>query len=191
VNVGGVYIGIDKIVHVFSQGRQYYQLYLRFLEKGIVEDEALERVLHWGLKQEKHILGGWTSGVVSFADLEANYQGFLLARDFCKGNDSYLVYTQDGWGLRRDINITNYVNPWMDESFNLSMYIGWGSKKALQVIREEYCPIYRLSYVQELLDDYEHRVTKSIFVEFARARFVTRRAGKPSRQVSLEEICSE
>lgn len=66
-------------------------------------------------------------GVSSYADLEANYQGYIMARDLCTQGK---LKTHDGyWELVQQVNIGNYVNPNWDEGYNTSGYTAKRDKK--------------------------------------------------------------
>ena len=85
VNINGHLVGLDKLGHFFAQGWSYFKL-THYKENNI--DQALE----WGRKQEVGKFGYATTGVFSFADLVANFNGWvfwnrLLLKDanFLKG----------------------------------------------------------------------------------------------------------
>jgi hypothetical protein len=70
VNINGHLIGVDKIGHFFAEGWQYFS---RTQEK-----QSLQQSLQWGKEQEQGKFGYVTTGVFSFADLTANFNGWLF-----------------------------------------------------------------------------------------------------------------
>jgi len=124
VRVGDVYFGSDKIGHLLGFGRRYLQRFLRHRNRGSTHEEAVEKVVSWGLTNELSFVGGVTDGIVSHADLEANYQGFRLALDCCRGPSPYLARRDGRWVLTRPVDLRDYITPDFDESYNPSHYMG-------------------------------------------------------------------
>lgn len=69
VNINGHLIGIDKLGHFFAEGWSYFD---RTHNDGNSFREALE----WGKKQEEGKFGYATTGVFSYSDLAANFNGW-------------------------------------------------------------------------------------------------------------------
>lgn len=69
VNINGHLVGLDKIGHFFAQGWEYYEM-TRYDEKSI--DQAIE----WGREKETGLFGYTTTGIFSYADLVANFNGW-------------------------------------------------------------------------------------------------------------------
>lgn len=69
VRVQGQLIGLDKIGHFFAEGWSYFH--------RTTEDEAtLPDVMEWGKDLEKGKFGYLTTGIFSYADLVANFNGY-------------------------------------------------------------------------------------------------------------------
>jgi hypothetical protein len=88
VNINDHLIGLDKMGHFFSEGWQYFEL-TQYKEQNI--DQALK----WGEEQETGNFGYTTTGIYSFADLVANFNGWrfwnkvlLKEHDPLKGTNS-------------------------------------------------------------------------------------------------------
>jgi hypothetical protein len=124
VRVGDVYFGSDKIGHVLGFGRRYLQRYLRHRNRGAFHEEAVEKIVSWGLTNELSFVGGLVDGIASHADLEANYQGFRLALDCCRGPAPYLDQREGRWVLTRPVDLRDYITPDFDESYNPCHYLG-------------------------------------------------------------------
>ena len=127
INIGGVYFGIDKLSHFLGSGYEYFKVYLGEKENGALDYKAKFSAINWGLKMENTIIGIWSVGIFSYADLEANYQGFLMAKDFC--DKSILLYNESEWKVIKNIKIQNYINPSWDEAYNPNSYTKEREKK--------------------------------------------------------------
>ena len=69
VNINGHLIGLDKMGHFFAEGWQYFEL-------TQYENHTIEQALAWGKEQEAGKFGYSTTGIFSFADLVANFNGW-------------------------------------------------------------------------------------------------------------------
>lgn len=122
ININGVYIGSDKIGHFFSVGRYYYRVYLRSKMLGFSNWDAIMKSYKAGLFSEKTYYGLWASGVYSYADLQANYEGFHWALSFCEGPRPMLFKKDGVWHWNGNFQIQDYVSPLWDETFNTNSY---------------------------------------------------------------------
>ena len=138
IRIGDVYLGVDKIGHFFGFGRRYFQRYMTAIKEGLTEQEAIERVVKWGVYMEMGLVGGLVDGIFSHADLEANFQGFMLAKDLCIGNAPFLAKEGPEWILTRPIDMREYVTPDFDESYNYSHFLGLRKKRVLPVLVHTY-----------------------------------------------------
>ena len=189
IRIGEVYCGIDKIGHFFGFGRRYYQRYLRHIKDGASEKDAMRRAIRFGLNQETSFVGKLVDGIFSHADLEANFQGFRLARDLALGDPPYLVKDDGEWRLARPVDMRDYVNPDFDESYNISHYWGLRKRNTLRAIREMYCDKRWLPSVQKRFARYsEHAPSFSRKVITA---YFLERGENPQAEQSLSAICAE
>jgi hypothetical protein len=83
VNAFGEHFGVDKIGHLFQQGHQYHERFLRASARPggrgpAGEAEALAHAVRLGVEQERGWFGEALVGVYSNADLAANYAGLKL-----------------------------------------------------------------------------------------------------------------
>jgi hypothetical protein len=140
IRIDGVHLGIDKVNHIFGFGRRYYNRYRSARRRGHDEEEAVRRTVLWGLKIERYFVGGMLDGILSYADLEANYQGMRLARDLCEAKPAHLELTGGRWRLARPVDIRGYVNPRLDESYNENQYTGWRWRQVRAILEAEVCP---------------------------------------------------
>lgn len=139
-NVDGIHLGADKLSHFFQTGWKYHRRFRALLEAGVPEQEALERVVRYGVKTEYGALGLGATGVFSFADLEANYQGFRFYQSLCEGEHPRLVKAADGWRLQRPFDWREYVSPRLDESCDNSAFTPKRWSEVRANLQRDYCP---------------------------------------------------
>ncbi|MBI2519234.1 MAG: hypothetical protein HYV97_02405 [Bdellovibrio sp.] len=122
MNINGVYLGTDKLGHFISFGVRYFGIFHRAIERGADERTAMERVVQFGLMSEVDLVGKIVTGVLSFADLEANFQGMLFFRSLCDEKSSFHLEKNSSqqWRLVGKFDIARYVNGDWDESYNES-----------------------------------------------------------------------
>ncbi len=161
INIGGVYIGVDKLTHFTASGYLYYEIYRRILSKTDSEETAKNTAVEAGVFGEKNLLGKIPSGVFSYADLESNYQGFMFALDLCRDSPIKLIRADSGWKLSGEFDLRNYVNPLWDESYNPSYYyenqnltLTPKSSAVLENI-PDYCLMYQSDKIQSLFAYYD------------------------------------
>lgn len=127
VRVRGHLVGLDKLGHFFSEGWKYFEL-----DQG--EGNSLDQVLQWGKEQENGKYGYTTTGIFSFADLVANFNGLRFwKRVLGKSSDPLLGFVAnllDSPYVTCDIqiaaSITNMkiVKAWeRNRKFDLAVYL--------------------------------------------------------------------
>lgn len=118
-------IGSDKFSHLFNLGYLYY----RRFEHG----ESTEDILKYGLRGESGLWGGATTGVISYGDLVANFQGLrFFLHLFGKGIDPLTKEDLTGNGIitckygryevSRRISFSDFIDDGMDEGINCSHF---------------------------------------------------------------------
>jgi hypothetical protein len=124
INVGGVHVSADKLGHFFAFGLRYNRKYKRARSRGLSEEDAERVAILWGLRRERTVQGLTSTGIASYADLEANYQGMRLMQDLCgSGGSARLVRDSVGhWSLQGRVDLRDYVNPDWDEWYNPNFY---------------------------------------------------------------------
>ncbi len=192
LQVKGVYFGVDKLSHFGSTGRRYLKVFLEQLRKGRTTEDAEKAAVRLGLSNEARILGLWPSGVFSYGDMEANFQGLRFYKKLCLDEqDSYLTKVEGRWKLAKSPDIRDYVNPHWDESFNLSYRAPGMWKVSSRVIKEKYCPLKETENVQARFQLYEANVRKSFslnYIQELQARG-DNRAPVPSKKQSVDQLC--
>lgn len=176
IRIGDVYLGTDKISHFFGFGRRYYQWYQGELKDGLSEEDALDKVLRRGIRWERSMVGQLMDGIFSKGDVEANYQGFRLARTFCEGSSPVFAENDGMWTLSRPIDLRPFVTPGFDESYNHSYYGGSRRMYVVPILEAEYAEKINSATVQarfaayadweqspsmKMLDDYFSKKSQS------------------------------
>lgn len=139
IEVNGIRIGSDKLAHFFSEGWWYYNWWKKHRDE-LSEDESERALLRYGVKIEWWVQGKLLTGVISPADMEANYQGFIFYRQLCHG-DGPLLHQQNGrWQFSKEFDIGDFVSPEWDESWNPNIYseLRW---KNIRKTMAGYCPM--------------------------------------------------
>ncbi|MCZ6640507.1 MAG: hypothetical protein O7F71_02935 [Gammaproteobacteria bacterium] len=124
IQYNGIRFGLDKLEHFFGSGYLYF-------EKRYLEHAPLSEALSFGAKREIGILGGYTTGVISFADLSANFSGMRFWNHLLNENpdvigdqakEPYVACNDSRWTLIRPVTLRNYVDRTWDEAFNCNRY---------------------------------------------------------------------
>ncbi|MFP6583905.1 MAG: hypothetical protein VCD00_15300 [Candidatus Hydrogenedentota bacterium] len=137
IRMGEVYLGTDKIGHFLGYGRRYFEKYVRHRERGMSDREAQEKTIRWGMLWELSVVGRMVDGIVSYADLEANYQGMRMAIDMSSESDPMFVFEDGRWSTMRAIDLLPYMTPDLDESYNTNHYWLLRKRYVLPILREE------------------------------------------------------
>ncbi|MCF8056222.1 MAG: hypothetical protein K9K37_06250 [Desulfocapsa sp.] len=126
VNINNHLIGLDKVGHFFAEGWKYFELTHN-------KKHNIYQALKWGKQQEAGKFGYTTTGIFSFADLVANFNGWrfwnrllLKERDPLKGAIANLLnrpYIQCEIQIIDSIKNKKMVKAWEYNSrFDLSEY---------------------------------------------------------------------
>lgn len=189
IKVNGVYLGVDKVDHLLRTGYGYFKTYQKHRNKGATEQQAEIAAIDKGIFQEKTYYGFWVSGVFSYADLEANYQGLRFHRNFCDSNNPYLFQRNNGsWGFAHTIDLRDYVNPWFDESYNTNAYLSLRFKSVSPAL-QEYCNRHsKLSLQQHthIYKEWQHK--ESFSVKYLKTRIKQGKLPDPEKY-SLGAVC--
>ena len=189
VEVNGVRLGTDKLTHVLGTAWYYHRWYRKARSRGATAAEAERRALRLGLGHEITILGKAVSGVLSLADLEANYEGMWFYEHLCAGNDPTIVYDDGVWRLRRPFDLRDYVTPEWDESYQPNIYMRrkWPKVKT-QMLR--YCPMLEHPQVKARREAYADKDRVTVTEELIDEMVVTGKLPDPS-EFTIESVCRE
>ncbi len=114
-------IGTDKYEHFHGTGFQYFKAY--YLEK-----KTIEETVKIGFSDEYGILGSWTTGVASYGDLAAEFNGMrfwnhMLQKEndlFNENLGPYIECVDQKWVQVKKIDWSIYVDDSWDEAINCS-----------------------------------------------------------------------
>jgi len=135
VNFHGVYLGTDKIGHLFGEGFGAYEMFNKWRDSGSTPAEALKKAVDKGMGQEHGIFGEAVDGCYSHADLAADYAGmkfyFNLTQPVTIGGRTYppiLVMRNSAWQFNPDSSeyfMRPFISDHLNESFNPCHYLGY------------------------------------------------------------------
>lgn len=163
ININGIHLGVDKLDHILRTGYFYFEHYQKQRKRGASSLSAEISAIEKGITQEKTYFGYWVSGVFSYADLEANYQGLHFHQNFCSGNQAYLQRRNNStWRFSRLIDLKHYVNPWFDESYNTSTYLQRRFKSVYPELKR-YCVWQKSTWLQQRNQYYQYWQGKESF----------------------------
>lgn len=133
VRVGETLIGVDKIGHFVVEGWEYF-------ETAYLDGEGVAAAMDWGERTERTYFGTYTTGVFSYADLVADFEGMRFwLRVLGRADDPLGAGWRDGrpyvscarrfwiagekrWRLSRKLDLDRYVTPVWDEAVNCCSY---------------------------------------------------------------------
>jgi hypothetical protein len=192
--VNGVYFGVDKLSHFGSTGRRYLAHFLKKLKKGYSVDEAEKSAIRKGLKNEAGILGLWPSGVFSYGDMEANFQGFTFYKKLCLDEQDTYLKNEDGkWKLVKAPDIRTFISPYWDETFNLSFRAPGMWNVTSRVLKTDYCPLKDKEEVVSRFNSYRAKghISRSLtYIKELQAGHY-HQAPIPTEKQSFDELCAE
>ncbi len=182
IQVNGFYLGTDKLSHFASTGMDYFKIYTR--------TGSLRKALQWGILDEKTVHGYLSSGVLSYADLESNYQGLRFYLKFCQG-DSYLKKDDSGkWFLAKSPDIKEFVNGHWDETFELSHLLPENWKKVSAILKEQYCHLSSSDKVSARMKYYRETSRISPSMKYLNVLKASGKLPDPYRTQSFKDLCS-
>ena len=190
IRVNDVYIGTDKIGHFLSQGRKFYRRYRR---SG---DEA--RAARWSVVTETGLFGRLTTGVLSNADLIANYEGYRFYRslfedDVVPGKPAIFRWQEGGDGgpvRQRPFTWADHVNAFWDEALNPNAYhpalLPYVKERLLRLCDDFARRPSRYETPKGLFERYRHVGLRDTS-ELQPARFLATHCPQPSRIAGRRE----
>ncbi len=160
VEVAGTKMGIDKIDHFLSNG------FFLFLEHTTdrtppnnggedawpppepvirTEEQRKKDALKFNTFSEEASWGLSGTGIKSYGDMAANYQGYQFYKELIDGNNPYLKCKDGKWTQNREFNITNYADDSWNEAINCSSFNSEENRdivfKNMKAMGIESCPI--------------------------------------------------
>lgn len=189
IEIGGVRLGTDKLSHFASVGWIYHRRYRDALDEGMEPESAAAHAIRFGVLSEKTIFGASSTGALSIADLEANYQGMLFYDGLCNGGRPMLVPGPEGWTVVRAFDLRDHVTPEWDESWNPPVYRKrrWARVRA---VLSTYCADLDDPFVAARRADYRAR-DRETPTERVLAELIQRGRLEDPRRFDIEAVCRE
>jgi hypothetical protein len=129
IKIGSHIVGTDKLGHFIGIGWQYY-------EKAYLNGNGIIAALDYGEKTEIGFFGLKTTGVYSYGDLMANYEGMKFWRSVIgeKFNTSepYVKCENNRYVQVKQFDWLDYVDDSWDEGVNCNTYKNSKYKKLVQ-----------------------------------------------------------
>ena len=154
ISADGKLFGTDKIVHFIHIGRIYHSQYLNARGRGVAEPAAIAQTLVSTttnpLVSENWLLGMFSTGISSNADLAADYAGFKFYRNLTEpvriGNrvmPPMLVREGPYWRLNQQVTATDFftafITPHWNEALNPNVYASI-ARGRIRVLLKDRCP---------------------------------------------------
>ena len=187
IEIDGIRLGTDKISHFFSGGHYYLDWYGDGRERGLSHEDAIAYAVKRGIAIETTVLGGVISGVISPADLEANYEGLGWYFALCDETRPLLENTASGWRLREPFDLRPYVSPEWDESYSPNVVLK-GRWVHVRPQIERHCSELSDAAVQARRERYAAR-DKATYTEAVLAQMIRDGRFEDPRDYSIERLC--
>jgi hypothetical protein len=133
VRVGDVLMGVDKLGHFVVEGWEYFEI-------AQLDGEGVAAAMAWGERSERTYFGRFTTGVHSYADLVANFEGLrfwlrvlgraddpldsggFAGRPYVTCRRRFWLAGERRWHVSRRVELADYVTPVWDEAVNCCSY---------------------------------------------------------------------
>lgn len=186
VEVDGIRFGTDKLAHFFSEGWWYYRHWKKHRD-SLTANEMQKKLLEYGVLLENWIQGKTLTGVISFGDMESNYQGFIFYHQLCHGDPPLLQRQGEQWRITGAFDFRDYVTPEWDESWNANIYspVRW---KNIRKTMESYCPMLESEWVIRQRAYYGQRDTLTPTEKLLRERVASGELPDP-RNYDITTVC--
>jgi hypothetical protein len=123
INFNGHLVGDDKFQHFAGTGYNYFKNYY-------LKNNSIESTLDIGNGDENGILGSVTTGVISYGDMTAEFNGMRFWNDILANypdilnveNGPYVKCSMNRWIKIKAIDFSVYVDDGWDEGINCSRF---------------------------------------------------------------------
>jgi hypothetical protein len=178
VNIDGHLIGLDKIGHFFAEGWEYF-------EQTNEDDKTLTQAIQWGRDQEAGNFGYTTTGIFSYADLVANFNGWrfwnkvlhdkndplkdgfsnFFASSYISCNIQILNSIRSRkiirkWSFKQKFNLMDYLDGAWDEGNNCVSYNNPIIEEKVMARIHTIKPDFKCPYVEEDCSKAQHKYGK-------------------------------
>ncbi|MDC1175082.1 hypothetical protein OAT67_06790, partial [Bacteriovoracaceae bacterium] len=125
IKVNGVLLGWDKFEHFMGSGYNYFK-------KNYLKGKGIKEAMKIGYKAETGYMGAQTTGVKSYGDLIANFNGMRFWNHVLQKNDDvlgvefnegpYVQCVNDRWVQVKELDWSRYIDHAFDEGVNCSTF---------------------------------------------------------------------
>ncbi len=127
IRMGEYHMGVDKLSHFMTEGLTYFRIFedlrrSRDADLDKLSAQDLREVLEEGAQQESGHYGLRATGIFSYGDAMANFQGFRFWRQVLDGPNPYLKCENGKWVQKRQFDWKEYLNHGFDEGLNCNRY---------------------------------------------------------------------
>lgn len=131
MRIGDTYVGSDKFGHFLQQGFYYF-------EHIYSKHKTLEDAFAYGEMTERTYYGLETTGVYSYGDLTANYDGLGFWERVTNTNlpqnvEPHFTCKNNVWKQTADFDWAQYITPAWDEGINCSRFKTQEMEKGIQM----------------------------------------------------------
>jgi hypothetical protein len=188
IQVGKIRLGTDKLAHFFSEGWWYYKRWKKNQDRFSSEESQL-KLIEYGVQLEWWVHGMLLTGILSPADMEANYQGFVFYHQLCHGENPLLREQDGAWLFSESFDLGDYVSPEWDESWNPNIYgsLRW---KGIRSTMQSYCPMLNSDWVRRQRKYYADQDTTTLVEVFLNERVKEGDLPDP-KKFDIETICKD
>ncbi len=123
INISGNYVGTDKFEHFAGTGYVYFMSHY-------INQKTIGATMNIGNNDENGILGALSTGVISYGDMSAEFNGMrfwnhiLAKQPDILGNNlgPYIKCESNKWIKTKNVDLAQYVDSSWDEALNCSMF---------------------------------------------------------------------
>jgi len=187
INVNGVYLGVDKISHFFGLGNAGFSRYNDYRKQGFTDQEAKDKTIRIAIHRENMLYGLLGDGIFSPADIEADYQGMQMAIDLSSDETPYFELQNGIWTQLKPIDLSRYITPDFDESYNHNHFWLSRKKKVHQRTHDLYCSQQQPETARQRFERYDAH-EKSYAQKYVEAHFAKRKRN-PRELQSPRRMC--
>lgn len=118
IKLNDVYIGTDKLGHFINEGFSIFKRYIDSKDRN----NMMDSVHH----EEKLTFGDAVTGIYSYADMAANYKGFLFWEKLTRTEQPYFTCQvtngKSKWSYNQAFKFQDFVDEAWDEGINCSIF---------------------------------------------------------------------
>ncbi|MBO9667284.1 MAG: hypothetical protein J7501_10785 [Bdellovibrio sp.] len=180
INLNGVRVGADKLGHFFDQGFDYFQKeYSIQNNKLIAQEDGQKKALEYGTSTEEGMFGLKGTGVKSYGDLAANYDGSRFWYNLTSGESPLVICKNGKMEVSHSFDVKDYVTEAWDEGTNCSEYKTQEMKEHVAQNLKNLklsCPV-EVAKCQAIEKHYSAEVLNSIVSPECKKNFTADRSG--------------